>query len=284
MNYISPLNENELVDVLSKNDNYYILNGGTDLIVLLNDQVLNTNYSFIDISKIKELNYIVENDDYVSIGANVKFHQLEKSEIINKYFNSIVTAASEVGSKQIRNLGTIVGNICNSSPGGDFPAILHSLDAIIVVNSINGENKYSIDEFITGFRKNILKPGEYVSKIIVPKNKEYSFYQKYGLSHSRKVIIANAAIALSFNICNQKLCDVKVVFGACGEKFIESKKCSEFLVFNTKISIDEWLNLIEEELYNICSKDYADMKIGHLKACAADCLDFINDSLGGKNE
>lgn len=276
MNYFSPSTTKELFATLNNESNYYILNGGTDLMIQYNQLMLNSDYAFIDISKIKELNYINEDENNVYIGANVKYHQLEENEIIKKYFPSIAYAASEVGSRQIRNLGTIVGNVCNASPGGDLIVILHALEASVVIND---EKEMLVSDFVTGFRTNALQDKQVITKLIIPKTRNYNFYQKYGVSHSRKVIISNAGIAASFNIENSKLSNVKIVFGACDIKSREIVNCNEFLNNKSSIDLNEWLSLIDVELNNLCEKKYYDLKIGHLKSCAGDLYDYIIKSL-----
>ncbi len=279
MNYLNPKTEQEFLDLITKQNDYYILNGGTDLLVQYNEQLLDYDYTFIDISKLAELNYIEEDENNVYIGANVKYAQIEYNEIIKKYFPSIVYAASEVGSRQIRNLGTIVGNICNSSPGGDLPVVLAALDARVIVKSQNCEREYDIDTFISGFRQNILNQGEYVSKVIIPKKRKYSFYEKYGVGHKRKVIISNAGMAVAFNINDSKLSDVHVVFGACDIKFRKMEACNKFLEGKTNVNLEEWLELVEVELNNLTAEKFVKIKTGHLKACAVDAYDYIIESL-----
>ncbi len=276
MKYISPSTTKELFTTLNEQSNYYILNGGTDLMIQYNQLMLNKDYAFIDISKIEELNYINEDENNVYIGANVKYHQLESSKVIKEHFPSIAYAASEVGSRQIRNLGTIVGNVCNSSPGGDLIVILHALEASVVIND---EIEMLVSDFVTGFRTNALQAKQVITKLIIPKTRKYNFYQKYGVSHSRKVIISNAGIAASFNIKDKKLSDVKIVFGACDIKSRKIENCNNFLNDKSTIDLNEWLNLIDTELNNLCEQKYYDLKIGHLKSCAGDLYDYITKSL-----
>ncbi len=277
MHYSNPKTVEELLDKLDT-PKYYILNGGTDLLIQYNQDQLDDTYRFIDISKIKKLNYINEDEDNVYIGANVKYHQLENSNIIKNYFKSIVYAASEVGSRQIRNLGTIIGNICNASPGGDLIVILNALQAKVVIKSKQTSREVLVSDFVTGFRKNCLQPKEFVSSLIIPKKQKYNFYKKYGVSHSKKVVISNAGIAATFNISNHKLCNVKVVFGACHLTSKQIQSCSDFFNQKSEIDLNEWLSLVDKELRNLTEQFY-ELKIGHLKACAADLYEYITKCL-----
>ena len=276
MKYCSPKNEKELLNLFDEYSNYYILNGGTDLIVQANEQELE-DYLFIDISKIEELNYIREDKDNVYIGGNVKYWQIIESTIINDKFNGLIQVASEIGSTQIRNLGTMAGNIANASPGGDSPVILENLDASVLLKSKKESRVLSIDEFVTGFRKSALLDKEYIKEVIIKKDKKYSFFKKYGIGHKEKVIIANASMATSFNVYDNKLSDVKVTLGACSTKFRNNKVLSDYLENKNveQINVNEWLNLVDVELKNLTNDFFYDMKKGHLKGSASDTIDYI---------
>lgn len=280
MKYYSPESELELLKMISTTKNYYILNGGTDLIVQQNEQMLE-DYPFIDISKIEELNYIKEDCDNIYVGANVKYYQMIENKLITKYFNSLIMVADEIGSAQIRGLGTMTGNIANASPGGDSPVVLENLDASVKIKSIDSEVIIPIDDFVTGFRENSLQPKQYISEIIIPKKKTYSFFKKYGLGHKEKVIIANVSIAISFNIVANKLKNVKTTFGACdvkfrnipfADKYLENKSISE-------LKMNDWLQLVDKVLKDMTNDFFYDMKSAHLQGCAYDTFEYIKTRL-----
>lgn len=256
------------------------MNGGTDLLVQENEQALE-DYPFIDISKISELNYIKEDSDNVYIGGNVKYWQITSSDIINEHFHGLIQVADEIGSKQIRNLGTLAGNIANASPGGDAPVILENLDAMITLNSNKGARVLPIDEFIVGFRENTLQDKEYIQQIAIRKNRKYSFFKKYGLGHKEKVIIANTSMAASFDIVDAKLKNVKITLGACSTKFRNSQSLSFYLENKSlkEIDVKEWLHLADMQLKELTNDFFYDMKKGHLKGSASDAIEYIINKL-----
>ena len=100
-----------------------VIAGGTDLLIQYYDRLYEVG-SWLDLKNIKELKEVKINKNQMIIGAMVTHTQLEKSEDIKKYFPILSQAAADIGSPQIKNRGTIGGNIVNASPAGDLLAPL----------------------------------------------------------------------------------------------------------------------------------------------------------------
>lgn len=198
MIFKTPGNIRELICYLKDaDDNTYILNGGTDLVVKFRNLGIYSG-KVIDISGIEELKYIKVEDDYIKVGANTTFSEIGESEVVKKHAACIAEVASQVGSKQIRNMARMAGNIANSSPGGDsIPALLAAGAKVKIVNG-NGEITFkTIDEIVVGIGKNSLKKDEAIIEIMIPfmDDSYRSTFGKYGMGSSRTtVIIANISI------------------------------------------------------------------------------------------
>jgi len=132
-----------------------IIAGGTDLIVQLYGKF---NCPFlIDISQIKQLKGISKKSNSIRIGALTTHTEIEKNIILKKHANVLTQAAYVIGSPQIRNRGTIGGNIANASPAGDTLPSLYVLNAEIELTSESKTRKIPINEFFTGPGKSVIK-------------------------------------------------------------------------------------------------------------------------------
>jgi len=167
--YFAPSTLSDAISLLAQyNGNAKIFAGGTDLLIQMKQRKLTPEY-LIDIKNISELNYIKYNEDEgLKIGALVTHSSLANSEIIQEKFNILAEASLAVGSVQTRNKGTIVGNICTSSPSADTPPALIALDARLKLISAKGERIVKIKDFFTDPFKNILKETELLTEIQVP--------------------------------------------------------------------------------------------------------------------
>ena len=164
--YFKPDDINQALKLLADKKNTAILAGGTDLVVNMKEDVERPD-NIIDIKNIEELSKVQFYDEGLFIGATVTCNQLKNNEQVASKYPLLVKAASVMGSHQIRNRATIVGNICNSSPGADTPPALLTLGTRVLIISSEGEKKVSLEEFFTGVKENVLKDNEIVKGIII---------------------------------------------------------------------------------------------------------------------
>ena len=141
--------------------------GATDVLVKAREKDCYADRHMIDISDISSLKEIKIADGRIHIGALATHAQISKDEIIQKHAQVLALACAEVGSPQIRNKGTLGGNIANSSPAADSFAALAVLNATVVIESAAGQHCMPFSEVITGPYKNKLQPEEIITEIIV---------------------------------------------------------------------------------------------------------------------
>jgi carbon-monoxide dehydrogenase medium subunit len=167
--YFNPSSLKEASELMVKNGNgAHILNGGTDLITQMHER-LTLPEVVVDIKKIKELHGIrYEEGKGLTIGACVTLNELGENEIVIEKYPFLAKAAMMVGSRQVRNRATCIGNICNASPLADTATPLLALDAEVNVYGPEGTKTISIHDFFVFVRKTCLKPGEIVQSIFVP--------------------------------------------------------------------------------------------------------------------
>jgi carbon-monoxide dehydrogenase medium subunit len=157
--YHAPKSLDEAVELLDKyREDAHVLAGGTDLIPHMKQRSVETKH-VVNIKGIPELSCIKETPEGVHIGALAKLRAIELSPLIKEKIPLLSEAARSIGSVQIRNLGTIGGNICNASPSADMATPLMVVDAKVHVYSKGGAKEYPIAEFFHGRGEVRLAPG-----------------------------------------------------------------------------------------------------------------------------
>lgn len=144
-----------------------ILAGGTDLVVALreeNERIRHVSM-VVDISYLEELRYIREEEGSIVLGPLITHADIAASPLIREVVPFLAQACSQVGSPQVRNRGTIGGNICNASPAADTLPVLMALDAEVTVQNLEGQRRLALAEFVVAPYKTVLQPGEMVTEI-----------------------------------------------------------------------------------------------------------------------
>lgn len=169
LQYLKPESIKEALELLDGyGKNLKILAGGTDLIIALKDRLINCDY-LMDIKNIQELQEIKYTEDIgLEIGAAVSLNEIINSDIINEKYGILIQAAKTLANSLLRNRATLLGNICNASPGGDMlgPSIV--LEGKLEILSKTGVRIVPLKDFFIGVKRTVLKENELVSKIIFP--------------------------------------------------------------------------------------------------------------------
>ncbi|MFH1939245.1 MAG: xanthine dehydrogenase family protein subunit M [bacterium] len=233
--YLRPDSIKETISILSQHgERARILNGGTDLIVEMRDKIIQPEY-LVDIKAIPQLNRITYNkQDGLNIGATVTLNEISNSKVVQTHYPILVKACKTVGSYQVRNRATLVGNICNASPAADTAPPLLVLEAKVnIIGPTTGEKIVPINQFFTGVKKNILKKGEIVTSITIPpiKGKWVGVYLKQG--RKKEVDLATVGVAV---VCIRD--EVRIALGAVAPVPVRAFKTEELLRGKT---IDESL-------------------------------------------
>jgi carbon-monoxide dehydrogenase medium subunit len=149
-NYVFPATVSEAVTVLSTNrGKARIIAGGTDLILELQDGK-NTCDVLVDLTQIAELKNITEENGFIRIGASVTHGQAAKSELVRRHAPALAQACRKVGSLQIRNMGTIIGNVVTGNPAADAAVALACLDTTAEVTTLDGMQTMPLEDMYAG--------------------------------------------------------------------------------------------------------------------------------------
>lgn len=158
--YIRPGNIYEAIQCL--NDPRYnnrILSGGTDLMVALRGGATNFN-RVVDVSRIPAVKVIEKEGQQITLGAGVTFSEIIESDLLNQEVPFLVEASKLVGSPQIRNLGTIGGNVANAASCADSLPVLLCLDAVAHLSSSETNRQIPVSQMVTAPNRTMIQSGE----------------------------------------------------------------------------------------------------------------------------
>lgn len=250
--YFAPQQIEEALEILSKYEKEIkVIAGGTDLLIQYYDRLYEVG-SWLDLKNIKELKEIEIHQDQMEIGAMVTHTQLEKSAEIKKYFPILSQAAADIGSPQIRNRGTIGGNIINASPAGDLLAPLMAYDAQFKLLSVQGEKIVPAEEFFIGPKKTILEPAQLLTRIILPLPSERTYGSWIKIGKRKALIIATITLALLVEMAedNKTVKDVKTCLGSVAPTPIEIKEIRKKMVGKNfdQLDFDQLGQIVEDKI------------------------------------
>lgn len=232
--YFAPETLDEALELLATKENAKVLAGGTDLMIQLKEKMIHPA-NVIDVTHIPELNeFKVEDGKGAVIGACTTDAFCEFSEELKAKYPAFAYAAGEIGGPQVREMGTIGGNLANSGPSAETPASLICYGADVVLVKKGSERTLPVADFITGNRQNVLEEGEIIKSIILPEPapNTYVKYAYVGMRSSMEIDIANMAISLTVEDGTIK--DAKCVMGSVAIRPLISEAVPKALI-GTKV-------------------------------------------------
>lgn len=143
------------------------LAGGQSLVPAMNFRMAEPAV-LIDLNRIPDLNYIRHDGAALRIGALARYRALQRSEIVAKHQPIFVEALPHVAHPQIRNRGTLAGNLAHADPASEMPAVVLALGARMLARSVRGERWIAARDFFQGPLMNALEPDELLAEIEVP--------------------------------------------------------------------------------------------------------------------
>ena len=232
IDYIRPSGIDEALDLLSNSDNgkYRVYAGGTDVIPKLKNRIMNPPEAIIDLKGIPDLDYIdYDERNGLRIGALATIRSVETSPIVRKKYPVLHQAANSIASIQVRNRGTIAGNICNAVPSADSAPALLALEAKLLCVRNKGERVLMIDEFFKGPNITALHPDELLKEIRIPPLTENCRGVYIKLSPRTKMDLAVVSVAILGSIKNGLFKNIRIGLGAVAPTPIRAKKTEELL-------------------------------------------------------
>ena len=171
--FYMPASEQELQQLLETYPEARLIAGATDLSLEFTQQ-LKSYAQLIFMGNIPELKQVTQQDNQLKIGAGVTYSQCQS--VLAKHYPQLNELIERLGSKQIRNQGTLAGNIANASPIGDMPPVLLALNAELEL--VKGQNKRRVKlcDFFIDYKQTLLETGEYIAYILLPLPEELSSF------------------------------------------------------------------------------------------------------------
>jgi aerobic carbon-monoxide dehydrogenase medium subunit len=149
-------------------DDAKLLAGGHSLLPTMKLR-LSQPAHLIDLGRISGLSYIRDAGDAVAVGAMTRYVDIERSDLIKRYFALLPEGIDLIGDQQVRNRGTIGGSVAHSDPAADTPGMVLALKATIVAKGPNGERTVKADDFFMDLMQTALQPDEVITEIRFPK-------------------------------------------------------------------------------------------------------------------
>ncbi len=167
--------------------------GGTDVMVDINFDRVRPG-ALLDLTRIRELSEWAPDGDDIRLGATVPYARVMSE--LGVSLPGLALASRTVGSPQIRNRGTVGGNLGSGSPAGDAHPPLLACDAVVEVASVRGVRKIPVREFFTGVKRTVLARDELIAAIIVPAAHGPQQFAKVGVRNAMVIAVSSFAIAL----------------------------------------------------------------------------------------
>lgn len=190
----------------------FYVNGGTDVLVVAREKDRFDGKLAIDLSNLAELKELREETDTLLIGAGCTHAWIAADPLVRRYASVLAAASSEVGSPQIRNRGTLGGNIANASPAADTlgPLALHR--ARLLLRGPQGARECSLGELVTAPYRNALLPGELIEAVRIDKLDCPQRFFKLG--RRRALAISRLTVSVSGRLTDGRIDDLRVALGS----------------------------------------------------------------------
>ena len=172
-----------------------------------------------------------ETETEQNIGAMVTWRRIQRSEYLKNCLQVISEGAGHVSSMQVRNIATMGGNVCNASPSADTVPPLLVSDAVVNIGGVKGSRKVALIDFFTGPGKTVLKEGEIVTGLSIPRTAEFTgaSYQKFAIRGDTDITIVGAGSRLDLDK-DGKIESARIALAAVAPTPIRLNKVEEMLV------------------------------------------------------
>jgi CO/xanthine dehydrogenase FAD-binding subunit len=221
MDFLRPASWEEALAAKAEHPTAVPLAGGTDVMVEINFDHRRPEY-LLDLNRIGELREWEVGQDSVNLGASVPYTQI--MDHLRAELPGLALAAHTVGSPQIRNRGSVGGNLGAASPAGDSHPALLSAGAEVEAQSVRGTRMIPVEEFFTGVKRNALEPDELIRAVHIKKADGPQQFSKVGTRNAMVIAVCAFGIAL-----HPRTRTVRTGIGSAAPTPLRAKAAEEFL-------------------------------------------------------
>jgi CO/xanthine dehydrogenase FAD-binding subunit len=229
--YFAPKTLEEALPLLAeKGEGARVMAGGTDLIIKMKHGLLKLT-AIIELKGIEGLDVIqFQAKKGLTIGATALLAEVASHPDILKRYPAIAYAAQETANVQVRNMGTVGGNLCNAAPSADNAPTLIAMKTEVILKSLKGERRLPLDQLFIGPGKTALEPGEIMTSLFVPlpPPKSGSSYQH--VSARGKVDISAVCVGVMATFEEEVCREVRICLGAVAPIPLRAKKTEGLLL------------------------------------------------------
>ncbi len=212
---------------LIENPEARLLAGGTDLGIDVT-QGLQSLKKVIYLGQVNALKQMTEDHAFIRLGASITYTNCA-SRLAEEY-PAFEVHLKRLGSTQIRNVGTIGGNIANASPIGDMPPVLMALDAVLVLQKGSSQREVNINDFYTGYKQTVLRKGEFLREILIPRKKAGCRLFIYKISKRHADDISAICAAFYIHVKRQKIMSIRIALGGMAATVQRAFNCEKTLL------------------------------------------------------
>jgi xanthine dehydrogenase iron-sulfur cluster and FAD-binding subunit A len=285
-NYLNINNLDQAKRILAeRGEKARIVAGATDLILEIERKVRTGITTLVDITRVPDLDRIVlDEDGVIHLGPLVTHNHCAASELIVERAYPLARAAWEVGAPQIRNRGTVAGNLITASPANDTITPLMALGASVKLSSLGGERVVPLGDFYTGVRKTDMQPDEILTDIAFPAMSadQRGTFIKLGLRMAQAISLVNLAVVLTFEgePGSGMVSRASITLGAVAPTIIHARQAEEYLVKRRldEATIEAAAQLVEKSAHPIDDvRSSADYRAEMLSVGASRALRSLRD-------
>ncbi len=238
----------DAVAALCADENAEIISGGTDVLIRVREGK-DAGKALVSIHNLSELKGIeMDEEGTIIIRPATSFSHITNHEMIKKYLNMLGEAVDQVGGPQIRNTGTIGGNICNGATSADSAASMQVLNAIVVLEGPDGVRQVPVTEFYTGPGRTVRQRTEVCTAFKITRENYEGFaghYIKYGKRNAMEIATLGCAVWLKLSEDKQTIEEARLAYGVAAPTPIRCRKAEE-VIRGRKVSDGEIYELFAQ--------------------------------------
>jgi xanthine dehydrogenase small subunit len=244
--YFQPKTKTDALELRDKKPNSILISGATDVALRVTKRH-DLLEEIIDLSNIEELKKCTRTDYVIKFGAGMSLEEVKK--IAQHELPALNEALTVFGSKQIRTLATLGGNLGSGSPIGDTLPVLMAYNADIKLQSVNEERIVNMNNYVLSYRVTARKPNELITKVIIPKPAVGTIVKFYKVSKRKDLDISTVSAGFSLVLEKNKVSAICLAYGGMAAVTKRAAKAEAFLMGNewTRENVEQAMELIAGE-------------------------------------